>query len=59
MFNEIYKLPPWLICVVLAFIGLLKMKNDNTLDRKYKIIAFWTIEAFFLITMLVMVKELF
>ncbi|SPT67623.1 Uncharacterised protein [Anaerobiospirillum thomasii] len=34
------------------------MKNDNTLDRKYKIIAFWTIEAFFLITMLVMVKEL-
>ena len=57
MFDFLSKQPTWLICLIISLYGVLKMIKDDKLTSHGKI-AFWTIEIFFILNILIMIKEL-
>lgn len=52
------KQPAWLICVIIGLIGVLQVMKYKDLDLPGKVV-YWTVLAFFWITILSMAKNLF
>lgn len=49
--------PPWLVCLVLGLIGIIKIMQYRDLPFHGKV-ANWTVIIFFWLTIAIMIKEL-